>query len=106
MAAPSSFLSPTAAWARQRPEQLAPQPGIGAKFAQPAFGDQRHSMLPHAARRHAGVPGLYNHRDAAWLQRFVQRMGDLPRQAFLRSEEHTSELQSLMRISYAAFCVN
>src|SRR3546814_1339757 len=23
-----------------------------------------------------------------------------------RSEEHTSELQSLMRISYAAFCVN
>src|SRR3546814_9320223 len=24
---------------------------------------------------------------------------------FLRSEEHTSELQSLMRISYAVFCV-
>src|SRR3546814_10200264 len=24
----------------------------------------------------------------------------------LRSEEHTSELQSLMRISYAAFCLN
>src|SRR3546814_6821808 len=24
----------------------------------------------------------------------------------VRSEEHTSELQSLMRISYAAFCVN
>src|SRR3546814_1397522 len=24
---------------------------------------------------------------------------------FLRSEEHTSELQSLMRISYAAFCL-
>src|SRR3546814_4771818 len=27
-----------------------------------------------------------------------------PRQAF-RSEEHTSELQSLMRISYAVFCL-
>src|SRR3546814_5119916 len=26
-------------------------------------------------------------------------------QAFLRSEEHTSELQSLMRISYAVFCL-
>src|SRR3546814_2085739 len=26
--------------------------------------------------------------------------------AFARSEEHTSELQSLMRISYAAFCLN
>src|SRR3546814_1829530 len=28
-----------------------------------------------------------------------------PRQ-LLRSEEHTSELQSLMRISYAVFCLN
>src|SRR3546814_8054547 len=26
--------------------------------------------------------------------------------AWLRSEEHTSELQSLMRISYAVFCLN
>src|SRR3546814_7034752 len=25
---------------------------------------------------------------------------------YLRSEEHTSELQSLMRISYAVFCMN
>src|SRR3546814_3375751 len=25
--------------------------------------------------------------------------------AYIRSEEHTSELQSLMRISYAAFCL-
>src|SRR3546814_3949589 len=30
--------------------------------------------------------------------------GDLP-SARLRSEEHTSELQSLMRISYAVFCL-
>src|SRR3546814_4394550 len=29
----------------------------------------------------------------------------LPRRRFLRSEEHTSELQSLMRISYAVFCL-
>src|SRR3546814_11296445 len=27
------------------------------------------------------------------------------RQYFVRSEEHTSELQSLMRISYAVFCL-
>src|SRR3546814_1753546 len=27
-------------------------------------------------------------------------------QGYLRSEEHTSELQSLMRISYAVFCLN
>src|SRR3546814_2604794 len=42
------------------------------------------------------------------------RLGDLFRhraalhrdQGPLRSEEHTSELQSLMRISYAVFCLN
>src|SRR3546814_1628638 len=28
-----------------------------------------------------------------------------PRDAHVRSEEHTSELQSLMRISYAVFCL-
>src|SRR3546814_7625966 len=27
-------------------------------------------------------------------------------ETFVRSEEHTSELQSLMRISYAVFCLN
>src|SRR3546814_8523060 len=32
------------------------------------------------------------------LQRYLARKG------FERSEEHTSELQSLMRISYAVFC--
>src|SRR3546814_9797757 len=32
---------------------------------------------------------------------FVDHRGDLDR----RSEEHTSELQSLMRISYAVFCL-
>src|SRR3546814_1780885 len=33
------------------------------------------------------------------------RTGYRPRgRAFVRSEEHTSELQSLMRISYAVFC--
>src|SRR3546814_5427067 len=31
------------------------------------------------------------------------RLGRLPEQ--IRSEEHTSELQSLMRISYAVFCL-
>src|SRR3546814_4075293 len=41
----------------------------------------------------------------------ARRMGHEPRVAFLsystfRSEEHTSELQSLMRISYAVFCLN
>src|SRR3546814_2765438 len=33
------------------------------------------------------------------------RIARLQRQALVRSEEHTSELQSLMRISYAVFCL-
>src|SRR3546814_2938619 len=41
--------------------------------------------------------------------RFPVRRGSLlgigDREALLRSEEHTSELQSLMRISYAVFCL-
>src|SRR3546814_5007229 len=32
-------------------------------------------------------------------------LADTPPGVFLRSEEHTSELQSLMRISYAVFCL-
>src|SRR3546814_9429467 len=32
-------------------------------------------------------------------------LGD-PLLRFVRSEEHTSELQSLLRISYAVFCLN
>src|SRR3546814_4376317 len=37
--------------------------------------------------------------DEAWLAAFARGFHDL------RSEEHTSELQSLMRISYAVFCL-
>src|SRR3546814_9998871 len=36
------------------------------------------------------------------VERRFHRAGD---GAFIRSEEHTSELQSLMRISYAVFCL-
>src|SRR3546814_4076213 len=38
---------------------------------------------------------------ASWACSLVERRMYLP-----RSEEHTSELQSLMRISYAVFCLN
>src|SRR3546814_8610579 len=35
----------------------------------------------------------------------LQALQRLPHRVILRSEEHTSELQSLMRISYAVFCL-
>src|SRR3546814_1929271 len=49
-------------------------------------------------RRGAGV-GVRAHRG-----RF-EAMILLKKQSEIRSEEHTSELQSLMRISYAVFCL-
>src|SRR3546814_6827472 len=41
---------------------------------------------------------------AVFVTSFSYRQG-LPREADLRSEEHPSELQSLMRNSYAVFCL-
>src|SRR3546814_4171603 len=37
--------------------------------------------------------------------RIDQHIGDILNVAHFRSEEHTSELQSLMRTSYAVFCL-
>src|SRR3546814_4212864 len=39
------------------------------------------------------------------LRRIAQIVGGHDRQPRIRSEEHTSELQSLMRNSYAVFCL-
>src|SRR3546814_3447284 len=53
--------------------------------------------------RHRGVGQPGEHQPRA-----LARRGALPRPRPLglgRSEEHTSELQSLMRISYAVFCL-
>src|SRR3546814_4593880 len=49
----------------------------------------------------------YAHADVA-LSAGIQRMvrSDRGSAGVMRSEEHTSELQSLMRISYAVFCLN
>src|SRR3546814_963664 len=42
----------------------------------------------------------------AYMEEHLQRLEDgLDLAAARRSEEHTSELQSLMRISYAVFCL-
>src|SRR3546814_2928096 len=67
-----------------------------------------HDLLRHEAR----APDFQHAR--VHLQRIVEAGGrDIvdaaaprnERQAGARSEEHTSELQSLMRISYAVFCL-
>src|SRR3546814_5658628 len=74
----------------------------------PAVGAGTAAMMAHAAITVADDDGI----GAAALAAFEQarqKIGrtpppvDAPRQR--RSEEHTSELQSLMRTSYAAFCL-
>src|SRR3546814_8315688 len=47
-----------------------------------------------------------NHIEIAVLVQIAGITGVHPAVAQRRSEEHTSELQSLMRISYAVFCLN
>src|SRR3546814_1410269 len=79
-----------------------------------------HHHLPHPAREHGGRRRgergrRIEHQNAAQIvrdQRVEQRPGAIAREQFgivvaarARSEEHTSELQSLMRISYAVFCL-
>src|SRR3546814_4196240 len=65
--------------------------GAGRLFRRHA----RRKALPRAPGDEVDPPPL-RHR----LQR-----DDRPGQGAARSEEHTSELQSLMRISYAVFCL-
>src|SRR3546814_8547848 len=49
-----------------------------------------------------GVPAIQAH--AQTMIEVLKK--ELPRRGYsVRSEEHTSELQSLMRISYAVFCL-
>src|SRR3546814_1826024 len=74
--------------------------------------------------RHRAVVGLYHRSEAAGQDRQHERAEEClddprppvlldllaiprlaPDQHRARSEEHTSELQSLMRISYAVFCL-
>src|SRR3546814_7257418 len=56
-------------------------------------------------RKGVGGITLVEDRDAA-LEPLVEQVGVEDRQRLgQRSEEHTSELQSLMRISYAVFCL-
>src|SRR3546814_2336919 len=59
----------------------------------------RAGLLCDGACPGPGLPCLHAARSGA-----VRACGDLRRHE-RRSEEHTSELQSLMRISYAVFCL-
>src|SRR3546814_1350153 len=68
------------------------------------------SIAPHAVDLtiNAPPPVIGEATMAAILERAGRRAAALPNGGYVdltRSEEHTSELQSLMRISYAVFCL-
>src|SRR3546814_961618 len=94
--------------------------GMGQSLGQVAYEDEPHRFLGNAP-----MPGMLERRySEATAERIDEAVRELIEVAFgkaasllrerrevldkhaeARSEEHTSELQSLMRISYAVFCL-
>src|SRR3546814_6443874 len=98
---------------RQHRSRLVIDRRVGAEVEDPfAFfraarrPDHRHFArlgdLDHR-RTHRAPGGGHEHRIAGFRARYAQQAD--PRGAAGRSEEHTSELQSLMRTSYAVLCL-
>src|SRR3546814_2422517 len=81
----------------ERPEAQPDEPASQGDVRQHGgFADQARADQDHAAEGE-GVALDRRPADHAWQDRPPARPA--------RSEEHTSELQSLMRISYAVFCL-
>src|SRR3546814_4270716 len=74
--------------------ELQHQPGAEDADSRGAFLDEERSGEEHALAAPSGT-----------RLRFLDDIGHHRRAEDERSEEHTSELQSLMRISYAVFCL-
>src|SRR3546814_3181905 len=68
--------------------------GLGGDRLQPVARRARHPGITRLARE----PRQQLHREITLRTHFLDAI-------FIRSEEHTSELQSLMRSSYAVFCL-
>src|SRR3546814_6065638 len=84
-------------WERLEPRALRPI------IRDPPAESSRLKPLP----REPGLPRVRRLQLLQALDRRIQRrfvLGETQPHQALRSEEHTSELQSLMRISYAVFC--
>src|SRR3546814_9395363 len=84
-----------------------------ARMHQPHRGDAHDGATEQGggAEHRGGATAEHREGDANALHQAGQRkaatVADMPRHPAPdgRSEEHTSELQSLMRISYAVFCL-
>src|SRR3546814_8123076 len=83
-----------------------PRPGTSSP-AHLTDWTKRHAKQNHKAHLRQR-PGSHRYYRRTWPVAHAGLGGEQPRPAQRtdRSEEHTSELQSLMRISYAVFCLN
>src|SRR3546814_1767662 len=107
---PSSHAKPTS-------DRISSASGVSRKArpkrsSPPSFKkkDIRHRQSSISCRASMLWPGIARIRTRGWSlkereQNCSRRCADPASTLRLRSEEHTSELQSLMRISYAVFCL-
>src|SRR3546814_3460267 len=65
----------------------------------------RSGMTPAALQQALGLDAVTRERLEAYVALLAKWQARINLVAPARSEEHTSELQSLMRISYAVFCL-
>src|SRR3546814_3137312 len=90
-----------------RTDTLFPYTTLFRSHQQFAPGDQMARPLERPATRRGSALQILHHSDLPRKGRRylvgdrLLESGNVP----VRSEEHTSELQSLMRISYAVFCL-
>src|SRR3546814_8972787 len=77
----------------------------GGLFANAALNRHLAETLPLAGLAVYPAAGGRGVAEGSVLQYLLERDGVAPWLTQRRSEEHTSELQSLMRISYAVFCL-
>src|SRR3546814_1451791 len=100
---------------RHHQDRDGPRCGVGGDVSFDALPSVRGKLTPQAPLAplvwfKSGGPAdwLFEPRDADDLADFLRDLDPVVPVMALglgRSEEHTSELQSLMRISYAAFCM-
>src|SRR3546814_6551285 len=101
---PSGGLRVASGWASEQGRRSANEDYAGIYLPGGAGELARHGLVAAVAD---GVGGAKGGRVAAevTVRGFIDGYYAQPDTIGIRSEEHTSELQSLMRISYAVFCL-